>query len=112
MIRTVSVIDYIMHTDEPFRDRFLERMKPYSLKEDVVEELKKYLDEIFVVVFSAGWCKDCVATVRACFASPKDWLEGEGLAVLRKTSLTVMKYGGYRHLLLKSGDSKWKKFHT
>lgn len=63
MMRTVSVIDYIMHMDEPFRDVFLERMKAYSLKEDVVEELKKYVDEIFVVVFSAGWCKDCVAHV-------------------------------------------------
>jgi len=42
-IRTVSVIDYIMHMDEPFRDRFLERMKAYSFKEDIVEELKKYM---------------------------------------------------------------------
>jgi len=63
MMRTVSAIDYIMHMDEPFRDKFFERMKAYSLKEEVVEELKKYVDEIFVVVFSAGWCKDCVANV-------------------------------------------------
>jgi len=63
MTKTVSVTDYVMHMDEPFRSRFLERMKAYSLKEDVVEELKKYVDEIFVVVFSAEWCKDCTANV-------------------------------------------------
>jgi len=83
-IRTVFVIDYIMHMDEPFRDRFLERMKAYSLKEDVVEELKKYVDEIFVVVFSAGWCKDGVATVPV-------------LALLsQKIGLKVRVFGGLK----------------
>jgi hypothetical protein len=56
MRRTVSVKDYVMHMNEPFRDRFLERMKAYSLKEDVAEEMKKYVDEISVVVYPVvGW---------------------------------------------------------
>jgi len=51
--RTVPVKDYITYMRDPFRDRFLERMKTYPFKEDVVKELKKYVDKIFIVVFSA-----------------------------------------------------------
>ena len=84
MTKTVSVTDYVMHMDEPFRSRFLERMKAYSLKEDVVEELKKYVDEIFVVVFSAEWCKDCTANVPV-------------LALLaQKIALKVRVFGGLK----------------
>ena len=42
MGRTVSVKDYIMHMNDPFRGRFLERMETYSLNEENVEELTKY----------------------------------------------------------------------
>lgn len=63
MRRTVSVKDYIMHMNDPFRGRFLERMETYSLNEENVEELTKYVDGVFVVVFSAEWRKDCTANV-------------------------------------------------
>lgn len=48
---------------DPFRGRFLERIRTYSLKKDVVKELKEYVEKMFVVVFSAEWCKDCAANV-------------------------------------------------
>ncbi len=93
--RTVSVIDYIMYMNDHFRGRFLERMKAYSLKEDVVEELKNYVDKIFLVVFSAEWCKDCTANVPV-------------LALLAdKTGLKVRVFGGLKKDPL-SPNEKWR----
>ena len=63
MEKTLSATEYVMHINEPFKDKFLERMKNYELKEGVVKELKKYADRLFVLVFSAEWCKDCVANI-------------------------------------------------
>ena len=93
--RTVSVKDYIMHMNDPFRRRFLERMKAYSLKKDVVEELTKYVDKIFLVVFSAEWCKDCAANVPV-------------LALLAdKTGLNVRVFGGLKKDPLNPNE-KWR----
>lgn len=62
--RTVSVKDYLAHTSGPFREKADERLKTYRLKEDVAEELKKYADKLFVLVFSAEWClKDCAPNI-------------------------------------------------
>jgi hypothetical protein len=62
--RTVSVKDYLAHTSGPFRDKADERLKTYRLKEKVIEELKKYKDKLFVIVFSAEWClKDCTPNI-------------------------------------------------
>jgi hypothetical protein len=62
--KTVSVKDYLAHTSGPFREKADERLKTYRLKEDVAEELKKYADKLFVLVFSAEWClKDCAPNV-------------------------------------------------
>jgi len=95
MRRTVSAKDYIMHMNEPFRDRFMARMKDYSLKGDIVEELKKRVDEIFVVVFSAEWCKDCAANVPV-------------LALLAdKTGLKVRVFGGLQKDPLNPKE-KWR----
>ena len=64
MDRTVSVKDYLVCTSDPFRSKSIERMKNYRLKEVVVEELKKYADKLFIVVFSAELClKDCAKNV-------------------------------------------------
>lgn len=93
--RTVSVKDYIMHMNDPFRGRFLERMKAYPLNEDVVEELKNYVDRIFLVVFSAEWCKDCAANVPV-------------LALLAdKTGVTVRVFGGLKKDLLNPNET-WR----
>ena len=95
MRRTVSVKDYVTRMNEPFRDRFMERMKAYSLKEDIVEELKKRVDKIFVVVFSAEWCKDCAANVPV-------------LALLAdKIGLNVRVFGGLKKDPLNPKE-KWR----
>ena len=95
MRRTVSVKDYITHMNDPFRGRFLERMKAYSLNEEIVEEFKKYVDKTFLVVFSAEWCKDCAANVPV-------------LALLAdKTGVKVRVFGGLKKDLLNPNE-KWR----
>lgn len=49
--------------NDPFRSSFVENMRTYSLKESVIEELKSYADQVFVVVFTAEWCNNCTANV-------------------------------------------------
>jgi len=62
--RTVSVKDYLAHTSGPFRERADERLRTYRLKEEVIKELRKHADKLFIVVFSAEWClKDCAPNV-------------------------------------------------
>ena len=93
--KTVSVKDYLMRMSEPFRSKFLERMETYSLKKNVVEELRKYADKIFVVVFSAEWCKDCAANVPV-------------LALLAdKAGLNVRVFGGLKKDSLNPSE-KWR----
>jgi len=95
MRRTVSVKDYITYMNDPFRGRFLERMKAYSLNEEIVEEFKKYVDKTFLVVFSAEWCKDCAANVPV-------------LALLAdKTGVKVRVFGGLKKDLLNPNE-KWR----
>lgn len=80
--RTVSVQEYLSTMAEPFKSKFFERMTSYILIEEVAEELKKYVHKIFIVVFSAEWCKDCVSNVPI-------------LALLTiKTGLNVRVFGG------------------
>jgi len=95
MRRTVSVKDYIMHMRDPLRAKFSERMKTYSLKKDVVKELKKYVDKTFIVVFSAEWCKDCAANVPV-------------LALLAdKIELKVRVFGGLQKDPLNPNEKWW-----
>lgn len=62
--RSVSVKDYLAHTTGPFREIVDSRLKTYKLKADIVGELKKYADKLFVIVFSAEWClKDCAPNI-------------------------------------------------
>lgn len=70
-------------------------METYSLKKNVVKELSKYADKIFVVVFSAEWCKDCAANVPV-------------LALLAdKASLKVRVFGGLKKDPL-NPNKKWR----
>lgn len=70
-------------------------MKTYSLKKDVVKELKKYVDKMFIVVFSAEWCKDCAANVPV-------------LALLAdKIELKVRVFGGLKKDPLNPNE-KWR----
>jgi hypothetical protein len=81
--RSVAVKDYLTHTTGPFRDKANERMKTYKIDASVIEELKKYVNKLFVIVFSAEWClKDCAPNVPV-------------LALLaNKTGLNVRVFGG------------------
>lgn len=63
MEKAFSAVEYVSHVNEPFKEKFLTRMKTYKLNEKVVEELKNHVNDFRVVVFSAEWCKDCVANV-------------------------------------------------
>jgi thiol-disulfide isomerase/thioredoxin len=63
MEKTFTTTEYILHVNEVFRDKFLSRMETYKLNENAVEELRKHTNDIFVLVFSAEWCKDCMANV-------------------------------------------------
>jgi len=63
MEKTFTATEYILHVNEVFRDKFLSRMETYKLNEKAVEELRKHTNDIFVLVFSAEWCKDCMANV-------------------------------------------------
>lgn len=95
MGRTVSVKDCIMHMNDPFRGRFLERMETYSLNEENVEELTKYVDGVFVVVFSAEWRQDCTANVPV-------------IALLaNKTGVKVRVFGGLKKDLLNPNEA-WR----
>ena len=95
MEKTVSVKDYITNMEDPFKARFLKRMKTYVLKEEVVEKLKAHADRIFVLVFSAKWCPDCSNNVPI-------------LALLsEKVGLKVRVFGGIMKDPLNPKE-KWK----
>ena len=62
--RSVPVKDYLAKTSGRFRSKSLDILKTYRLEKDVVEELKRYADKLFVLVFSAEWClRDCATNV-------------------------------------------------
>lgn len=93
--KTVSVEDYLVRINEPFRSRFAERMESYPLKKNVVDELRKHADKMFIVVFSAEWCKNCMAHVPV-------------LALLAdEAGLRVRVFGGLKKDRL-NPDKKWR----
>jgi len=57
--RTTSVRDYIDGLKEQDKEKFLEVYNNYKLDSVVVDDLKDYLRDLTVVVFSAAWCGDC-----------------------------------------------------
>ena len=82
--RTVPVDEYIDELAQPFKKRFLETKQIYRLDEEVVQKLKRYAKDLVIVVFSAGWCKDCAANVPV-------------LALLaEKTGVKVRVFGGLK----------------
>jgi hypothetical protein len=64
MDKAVPVKDYLSKTIGAFRSKSDEVLQTYQLKKDAVEELKKYADRLYILVFSAEWClKDCAPQV-------------------------------------------------
>jgi nicotinic acid phosphoribosyltransferase len=61
--RTVSANQYIDSLKQPFRDKFLARKQTYQLKQEAINQLKKFANKYMIVAFSATWCKDCALNI-------------------------------------------------
>jgi thiol-disulfide isomerase/thioredoxin len=84
MRRTVSVDEYMDSLPQRFKSKFLERKMTYQLNKQVVRELRKCGKNMFIVVFSAEWCKDCAVNVPV-------------LALLaERTEIKVRVFGGLK----------------
>jgi len=49
--------------ESPYRERFLKQMETYHLKREIVERLKHYAKDFWILAFSAKWCKDCAKNI-------------------------------------------------
>lgn len=57
--RTTSARGYVDALSEKDKDIVMEAYDEYSIKTDVVEELRGLMKGMKVIVFSAPWCGDC-----------------------------------------------------
>lgn len=57
--RTKSASEYVRGLNDKWGEYQLQRFENYRLDQAVVEELKKYVDGVTIVVIGASWCKDC-----------------------------------------------------
>ena len=93
--KTVSVSQYIESLKQPFRDKFLTRRQTYQLKQEAINQLKKFANKYLVVAFSAEWCKDCAVNIPV-------------LALISEaTGLEVRIFGGLKKDPL-SHTRKWR----
>ena len=76
--KTQSAYDYVSSL-EPFKYVY----DNYKLNQEVVNELKKYVNDYTVVLFSASWCHDSRAGVPV-------------FALLEKIGLEVRVFGGMK----------------
>jgi hypothetical protein len=94
-VKTVSVADYMNNLEEPFSERFWERKNAYQPNQEAISKLRAYADGYVVIVFSAGWCKDCAVNIPI-------------LAVINEASgLEVRVFGGLKRDPL-SRVQKWR----
>jgi thiol-disulfide isomerase/thioredoxin len=93
--KTVPVGEYILSLEPVFKDKSLVKKHVYELQHDAVEQLRKAADRFLVIVFSAGWCKDCAEQIPV-------------LALLAEaTGLEVRVFGSLKKDPL-SHTSKWR----
>jgi hypothetical protein len=91
----VTVSQYIESLKQPYRNKFLTRKQTYKLKQEAINQLRKFADRYIVVAFSAGWCKDCAANISV-------------LALMSEaTGLDVRIFGGLKKDPL-SHTRKWR----
>lgn len=94
-MKTVPVADYINGLEEPFKEKFLARKLSYQLDQETIGKLKAYAGSYAIIVFSAGWCKDCAKHVPV-------------LALINETTgLEVRVFGGLKKDPLAHGI-KWR----
>jgi hypothetical protein len=87
--RTVSVSQYIESLKQPFRDKFLTRKQTYQLKQEAMNQLKKFANKYITVAFSAEWRKDCTANIPVlALISEATGLEVRIFGGLKKDPLT------------------------
>ncbi len=93
--KTVKADQYISSLDQPFRQNFLIAEQTYQLNSQAVNQLKRFAGRFVIVVFSAGWCKDCAKNISV-------------LALMGKaTGLEVRVFGGLKKDPL-SHVGKWR----
>jgi thiol-disulfide isomerase/thioredoxin len=93
--KTVSVSNYINSLEQPFQEKFLTRKRTYQLKQDIINQLRKYAGNTVIVAFSAEWCKDCIANIPV-------------LALISETArIDVRIFGGLKKDSLNS-ERKWR----
>ena len=61
--RTVSVSQYIHGLKQPSQEKFLARKHTYQLKQEAINQLKRFANKYLIVAFSAEWCKDCATNI-------------------------------------------------
>ncbi len=61
--KTVSVTDYMSNLEEPFKEKFMMRKQTYQPNREAMSQLRKFASKYIIIVFSAGWCKDCVLNI-------------------------------------------------
>lgn len=61
--KTVSVNHYINNLEQPFKEKFLTRKQTYQPNREAIRQLKKIVNEYFILAFSAEWCKDCTVNI-------------------------------------------------
>jgi len=93
--KTVSVKQYMDGLEQPFKDKFLMRKETYRLKQEAINQLKKFAKEYIIVAFSAEWCKDCAMNIPV-------------LALISEaTYIEIRIFGGLKKDTL-SQTSKWR----
>ncbi len=61
--KTIPVDQYINEIPQPFKDKFLYKMRVYQLDQKISKKLREHAKDFVVIVFSAEWCKDCAENV-------------------------------------------------
>jgi len=60
--KSEAIADYLSRASE-MAPAFALQFEEYDLDGEIIEELKEYVDEVVVILFSAEWCPDCFRNV-------------------------------------------------
>jgi len=82
--KTIPAGKYINEMSQPFRDKFLNKMRVYPMDKKIIKKLTEYAKDLVIIVFSAEWCKDCAENLPV-------------LAILAKEAgIDVFVFGGLK----------------
>jgi hypothetical protein len=63
LTRAVPIEQYMHECSEDCKPKYDARRAEYTLKPDILESIRAFVDQFIVVTISADWCKDCIANV-------------------------------------------------